>query len=239
MDPYEPPTDLTVPSFDVPSAKHPCPRCGDDVAAGPPGVQCANCVSDAAFACWNARADTALADAYKSIPEEYRDASDRLSSIVGPNAIAEAAAARSARCVVVSGPSSSGKTRLAVAMLLAHLNAARTFPGVDRVTSGGAILERVGTSRYVRAYRLGRDREWDTNYRTADMLIVDDLGVEDDPPVITSTLVDVLFERVDCHRATVITTSLAMSAILARYGEGIARRLFQRHAGITLGARTR
>ncbi len=207
---------------------------------GPPGTICGNCAAAEAADEWAHRADSELTDAGKSVPEEYRGttfADARLERLVGPGALS-AARALVRRSAVIYGPSGAGKTRLAVAVFHAHLSAAAIPPIPADLAAAEAQLAAAASSRYVRAHRLARALDWTPEaraYRIADLLLIDDLGLGFDGPAEVATLCDLIIDRADCRRPTLVTTSLAPEAIATRYGDGVARRLFSRSDGIILG----
>ena len=128
--------------------------------------------------------------------------------------------------VLLFGPSSAGKTTLAVALLRALLGkrvASHPFECDDDVD---AVARQC---RFVPARRLGvaalvpGDPLEIRRAMRAPVLLLDDLGK--DPDIKSNPLPAVIAERHDEERVTWITTELTPPEILKRYGGGIARRI--------------
>ena len=164
----------------------------------------------------NERADRSL----RSVPNRFRwshfRAPELEQRVERKNAIHEGRSARDAHHVVLIGLSGCGKTSLSVAMLRARVE---------------AVPER--SAMFLSALRLGiaRARSEDSEPQLVaqasrvDLLLLDDLGNETD--VASSPIKDVVWRRHDDHRATWVTTGLKLEAIAVRYGDGLARRLFE------------
>ena len=70
----------------------------------------------------------------------------------------------------------------------------------------------------------------------ADLLVLDDLGSERNVP--SNPVPDVIFERHADDRATWVTTWMTPEKLTERYGDGIARRVFERAVIIDCGAKS-
>lgn len=176
--------------------------------------------------------------AMRSVPEQYRWSSFDHPEFATrcPRAplhadkIERAISDPEAKRVVFLGPSKAAKTTLAVAML--RRAAAETVRG------GG----RLG---FVHAHRLARARAehslgdgeaplvlWALNL---DLALVDDLG--NDRVTELSAVTDVIMDRHADSLATWFTTGLTPAEVRTRYGDGLARRIFERAIVIDLGAK--
>lgn len=116
--------------------------------------------------------------------------------------------------VVLVGPSGAGKTSLATAMLRASTRWDRRWMPARALACARA------------AFGLG-DGEPPLVERAlaCDLLLLDDLGSENRIP--TSPVADVIAERHERLKATWVTTWMRENDVAQRYGEGIARRLFE------------
>lgn len=145
-----------------------------------------------------------------------------LAALVGPEVVERAQNATSAPHVAFIGPPGAGKTSLAAAMYRAAARAE---------TSAGAL----GRYRWVSAHQLAKARaghplgEGEAPLVEAAMraplLVLDELGGED--PRHASAVAEVLYDRHAEQRATWVTTGVGSKEIAARYGGGIARRIFE------------
>ncbi len=162
------------------------------------------------------------------IPESYRWAhrasGHLLARIAHPDPATLLQQVIAARQVVLVGPARAGKTSLAVAALR-HVGA----------TAYGA--------RFCHAHRLGTARiqhgagEGEATIVrraiAAKLLLLDDVGNE--RQMATNAVPDVIFERHADDAPTWYTTAFEADAIAAKYGDGIARRMFERALVVRLG----
>lgn len=126
--------------------------------------------------------------------------------------------------VVILGPAGAGKTSLGVAAL--------------------QLLGR-RESRFVHAYRLGTARIQHSAgsgesalvdmAMTMPLVLLDDVGNE--RQTATNAVPDVIFERHAAGLATWYTTAFEPEDIARKYGDGVARRMFERALIVRLGAR--
>jgi hypothetical protein len=200
-----------------PAANRACADCATARVNGPPGSICDLCARRREEDAWVAAVEMAHREAHESVPKKYRD--------VAPNSHGVLDAP-----VVICGPSASGKTRLACAVLFDRMLVAGKMepPGAT-----DAVIEQAkrrvmvaGTSRYERAYSIGTAAAWSpewTAWRAAAVLVVDDLGLE--PENAAPALADLLISRCDREQQTLVTTSLDRAQFGARYGEGAIRRM--------------
>jgi hypothetical protein len=166
-----------------------------------------------------------LARRYLTIPEHYRWADleePLLAERVGADHVAHMGAQLGTlhtRNVIFTGPTQSGKTSLACALLRRsfdqHEGLRASF--VDAITLGKAAIQ----------HALGRGEapEIDRLANVA-LLVLDDVGQEtarDSNPIV-----DVLFERHQHDRPTWVTTYLSHQEMVDRYNGGLARRLTER-----------
>lgn len=132
-------------------------------------------------------------------------------------AIAEAQSALDEPRVVLTGTAGAGKTSVAAAMLRARF-----------VLRGGAFAFEPAWHLAIARSRhpLGQgEPDVVTKAIDAEILVIDDLGNEKVNP--SSAVDDIVFERHWAARATWVTTSKSLKEIGERYGDGIARRLFE------------
>lgn len=121
-----------------------------------------------------------------------------------------------ARGATLHGPAGAGKTSYACALLRRYLDAP------------GPIGDR-GDARFASARSLPTmDPTVRAALLVAPLIVLDDIGAEADMPSTRAMVSDLIAERHAWERPMLITTWLAPEAINARYGDGIARRLFER-----------
>jgi DNA replication protein DnaC len=133
---------------------------------------------------------------------------------------------RGARCVFLGG-AGSGKTSLAVACFREAM-----------------LSESAGLGLFTHAWRLGLSRakyplgQGDppefTAATSADLLVLDDVGTE--PGSAPNPVAECIFERHAAGLPTWVTTGLTDAQIAARYGDGIARRIFEGAIVLDCGA---
>lgn len=218
----------------------PCANgCGTTVR-GPGPTWCRPCL-EAAEARDRVRIEAGdLAAALESIPLRWRWARfggpkshelfDRVRA--DERTIAEAARAEPwTEGAILHGTAGVGKTSLAVAMLRAFL--ARPAVSLDRRKTARFIAARMVPAAKGE-HVAGRSHEYPEALRAA-FVVLDDLGAEGDTPSSRAAVTDLLAERHAWERPTIVTTFLDQAAIALRYGDGIARRLFERGLVVELG----
>jgi DNA replication protein DnaC len=141
-------------------------------------------------------------------------------------AISRARMAQGASRIVFVGPAASGKTSLAAALLRARY-----------VATGCKFLFepawRVAQARSRHPLGAGEPDVVQEALRT-ELFVLDDFGNEKPNP--TSAVEDIIFERHWQALTTWVTTHLNPDQVSARYGDGIARRIFERAVIIDCGA---
>jgi hypothetical protein len=196
----------------------PCDTCAQ-LTTGP---RCFDCFRDA---------DAILAGQQTlaaSVPHEFAWASLGSPLLVqrvrgGVQAVERARLSVSASRVILMGPSGSGKTSLAVAMARAwvdHHKQAATFVLATDLASARSRS------------RLGSEADEVHQAIGAPLLVLDDLGTDRD--IATSAVTEVIFKRHAESRATWITTAMNIDEMRAKYGDGVARRVFERARIISL-----
>jgi DNA replication protein DnaC len=183
------------------------------------GVQCARVPCFDCTVAAERRADRAraIAEGMTTIPREFHwatisaaELSSRVDSRRRP--IGEVIERiLGAHRVVLAGGSGAGKTSLAVACLRERLeHGARFVSAMELATA--------------RIQHAAGDGEADVVERSmrASLLLIDDLGEEQQ----TSAVRDVIRARHAASRPTWVTTGLRRGEIVAKYGDGIRRRLF-------------
>jgi DNA replication protein DnaC len=223
------PIAMTIPTF-TSDRTWPCTGgCGATVAH--PGV-CPDCDRVELAAAHAAR----LRHARASIPARYRWAAieaPEMAQRARPDAVATVRGLFGQRLplgVALVGPSGAGKTSLACAMLR-RVHDAATFESPARV------VERARRAWYVGAPALlDAVRAWERNFskgdppellamaRTASVLVLDnvDAGKQTDP------IVQLVFDRHDRQRPTIVTTWMTRAEAANAYGDGWARRVYER-----------
>lgn len=133
-------------------------------------------------------------------------------------AIGEAQAALGAAGLVLEGPSGSGKTSLACALLQAW--------GARHPRRRAVFVPawKLGVARAQHGLGQGEAPEVEHAF-TAGLCVVDDLGSERNTAM--NAVPDVIFARALEGRPTWVTTWMTPEAATQRYGDGIARRLFE------------
>lgn len=169
---------------------------------------------------------------FRSIPPRFQWATfrhDDLRSRVNPPYVVDVAEklTETALCVVLVGPSGSGKTSLACALLrrIGHL---RSVPG-QFVSSF-----RIAKAR--REHRLGDgDAPEIGEAMKAPLLLLDEVGAEYEK---NTAMQELIHERHNLALPTLYTTGFSFTEIVDRYGDGIARRMFEDSTVLSLGERS-
>jgi len=162
-----------------------------------------------------------------SIPAAYSDAkldARWLQILIGPRAMQEARAAIQAPRVILMGPTSAGKSSLAVAMLRARKDLGARF--VDCMRLGSARIQHRagdGEAPAVEAAMLAK------------FALLDELGGEKHTQ--NNATGDVVHERHANRLPTWFTTGQEPAELSVRYGTGEVRRVFEGAIVIKLGGR--
>jgi hypothetical protein len=156
------------------------------------------------------------------IPPSFRwatlEAPELRRRVTRDKAIGEAKNAISAQGLLLVGPSGCGKTSLACALLRAWYE---RNPG-----RRGTFLPawRLGVARAQHGAGAGEAPEVALALAAA-LLVVDDLGCERNTAL--NAVPDVISERAYVGRPTWVTTWMTAGQVSQRYGDGIARRLYE------------
>lgn len=170
----------------------------------------------------------------KDVPERYKwatfealaalPADERARRVKDPTGIQRAIAASGSTRVVLSGPAGSGKTLLA--MCLVRVWAKQKGRSIAVVDGYELASARARAS-------LGEEAPAVVRALRAGMLVLDDLGAKVGNPQFDATS-DVIHDRHKSEMMTVVTTGFSVVDLKAKYGDGIARRLFEDAAHIEL-----
>ncbi len=117
--------------------------------------------------------------------------------------------------VVFTGPSGSGKTTLACCLLRGIVEASEYWI-VDVHFRRSIDIANIRANS-----KLGSEPEELTVIRHAEFLVIDDLGLEPTDP----TVIDLIHDRHQEDRLTVVTTGCSRADIDGKYGNGIMRRI--------------
>jgi hypothetical protein len=151
-----------------------------------------------------------------------------------------------ARTLVLAGGTGGGKTQAAyaVAAEAANVGAARTHPRTGKVTLRPLVVRAWTVNGYLAELRPdgSPDPVWHTRHRarTAELLILDDLGAETDAETtefIRRELVELMEHRLERHLRTVFTTNLPSDQIVKRFGDRLFSRMCEQATALRfLGA---
>jgi len=176
------------------------------------------------------RRHEALRSLARSIPPVYRWASfiapELAERVATPDAIVDARRICLSPRVCLMGPSRTGKTSLAVAML-------RRWVSEHGRNAEFIAVHRLGFARIQHAAGHG-EPEIVERAMKAPLTLLDDVGCERDTG--TNPLPDILFERHAAQRPTWVTTGLTREQLIARYGTGTVSRLFDQTKVLRLGS---
>lgn len=175
------------------------------------------------------------------LPAEYRwcnfDAPEmrqRVKDAKAITAMKNAVADEDVRFVTLTGPAGAGKTSLACAGWLAKIKLMLpTLPNRGHYSSSLYVsyISTLQIARYRAEAKLGeREPERMSDARNATITVIDDVGQERSSDFIAEAVRDLVFHRFERQATTYITTGIDAKAISARYGDGFARRLFERCA---------
>jgi DNA replication protein DnaC len=198
-----------------------CPKCGEQTTGGGLCFECA---------AYRDRLVSARSLTEANIPAAYATAklgAPWLAEKIGRERMARAATSLKARAVLFNGPSASGKTSLAVAMMRAWVDETAE-PALFALATELATCK--GRARY------GAEPGELTNAKSASLLVLDELGPED-YRAPSSPVTEVVFFRHAHAKPTWITTWTTHSDRVERYGDGFARRVVEAARIFSLGAK--
>jgi DNA replication protein DnaC len=165
-----------------------------------------------------------------TLPPSFRwatlDAPELRQRVGRERAIAEGEAALSSPGLLLVGPSGSGKTSLACALLRAWEARSPRRRGVF------APAWRLGVARAQHGLGQGEPHEVDRAMDAA-LLVLDDVGSERN--TATNAVPDVIFARAFAGLPTWVTTWMTPEAVTQRYGDGVARRLYEAGRVVVIG----
>jgi hypothetical protein len=175
----------------------------------------------------------ALAALERTVPPVYRWARFGVAELAartgGLAARAEARRIWRHPRLIFTGPSRAGKTSLAVACL-------RRWAADSGRAAGFFHAYRLGVARIQHQAGHGEPEIVESAMKLP-MALLDDVGSERD--TAANALPDVVFERHAEDRPLWVTTGLSKEQLVARYGEGIVGRLFERSSVIRMGGESR
>jgi hypothetical protein len=129
--------------------------------------------------------------------------------------------------LVLVGPAGTGKTTLAACIV--HHIADVAFCGhaaADELARSAAWITASELGRARSRHRLGEgEAAYVTRALECRLVVLDGLGEEPTAADRDGAVSDVLYQRHDAELVTIVTTWCSYDDLLARYGDGIARRL--------------
>lgn len=102
------------------------------------------------------------------------------------------------------------------------------------------VVVRIGAAELVEIIKAGSrdfDAEPDPYLVESDLLIIDDLGTELNTEWNSSSIFNIIDERLKFNKATIITTNLSYNDIRDRYSERVSSRIFSEYITIPLYGR--
>jgi DNA replication protein DnaC len=188
------------------------------------------------------RRDAVQAAVLASIPSHYRWAHFRApelrARVTPPRAIDDASRATDAHSVVIMGAAGAGKTSLATALLVDRVNrnlTAEHSPALSaRQSPAGIFTNTFEIAKARREHRLGDGEAHTVAIAiSARILLLDELGSESDGN--NTAVAELIHARHEQDRPTIFTTPFTAQQLAARYGDGVARRVFENAVVIRLG----
>lgn len=147
---------------------------------------------------------------------------------LAPERVAKALSAPPSGSIMLVGDTGTGKTSLAVAMLLAAVRIAPALRDRDRFASSFVLA---GARN---RHPLGKGEAPEiVAAMGAPLLLLDDLGSEGDARA--NVISEVIFARHEADLPTWITTGFPAEQLMARYGSAIIRRVIEHGKPIVLG----
>lgn len=234
-------------------SERPCVDCGKTVRSGAAKPVCGTCFDLERERRWDRELAAVLREVRGTLPARFRDVDfgpcrKALEARVRDMGIPLTAAVKTAeanvsdrRGAVLLGPAGLGKTTLAAAILIGHVVRLVGRPREGVEPGQGWAWASAARCGYVLADDLPRARPQHGLGRGeaplilhalhAPVLVIDDLGLEK----LDETMREVIAKRADNALTTIYTTSITAAEMAARYGDGVARRVYGAAPTIQLG----
>lgn len=183
--------------------------------------------------CESCKRHMRLGASYSMLPASFAwctlRSPDLYKRIFAKKALAQGEKARDEPRVVFTGPAGSGKTSLACAILRD-----RFVEKDEGFLFQPAYLLALARQRH----KLGEGEppEIEASLQV-DVLLIDDLGMEKPGPTSVNDIEIVIYERHLRGQSTWITTWMGREKVRERYGDGIARRIYEDATLIDCGAK--
>ncbi len=124
--------------------------------------------------------------------------------------------------LTVTGPTGTGKSFAAASVLF---EATRTR--MERVWREPGEWAKSGVGSWISAYRASTNRDDFAAALACGFLVVDDLGEEVNTPGVKAAMKEVVSDRYNQNRPTIVTSNLSVLEIRDRYGDRMTERLVE------------